>query len=52
MQLRVAKEEPQQLNWKTTHTRLAKEDLQEVDHQKSNPRKPRSKIQGWMQGGI
>ncbi len=33
MQLRVAKEEPQQLNQETTHIRLAKEELQNVDHQ-------------------
>jgi hypothetical protein len=36
LQLKVIKEESLELNYETAHTRLAKEELQEHDHQQSN----------------
>ncbi len=38
MQLTIVKEEPWKLGQETTHTKQAKEELQDHDHQQSNPK--------------
>jgi hypothetical protein len=37
LQLTIVKKEPWKLGQETTHTGLAKEEVQEHDHQQSNP---------------
>jgi hypothetical protein len=37
LQLTIIKEEPWKLGQEITHTKIAKEELQEHDHQQSNP---------------
>jgi hypothetical protein len=33
LQFKIAKEEPQELDQETTHTKIIKEELQKLDHQ-------------------
>ncbi len=56
MQLKVAKEELQELDQGIAHTRLAKEELQKMTINNQtlvlSKKREKTKIQKWMQGGI